>query len=118
MEELINQLTQALGAILAAALVALVVQGLRKLGVTLTTDKQHLLETIVKQGVSYAEEEAKNYLTKQGQKMESTLKQKMAIDYVISKLPKTSRDDVAQVIQAVMPMVRPTLDRGTTTTTQ
>jgi len=116
MDQIISQLIQALGAILAAVLIALATQALRRMGITLNAERQQLLENTVKQGVSYAEETAKVHLQKYGEKLESDAKKNLALDFVLHKLPKTNPDDANRSIQATLPMVRPTLDRGTTPT--
>jgi hypothetical protein len=109
MDELIRQTTQLLGAVLAAALVALVTQGLRKLGLSITMDQQAQLERTVRLGVGYAEEQARAHLAQTNDRLPGTSKQLMAASFVMEALPHSDETAVHQLIQAVLPSQRQTI---------
>lgn len=112
MEELIGQVTQMLGAVLAAAIVALVGMVARKVGLSISADNQARLEHVVKLGVSYAEEQAKNYAKTYGQAMAAAMKRKLAMEFIVAKIPRVDAGEAERLVQAVLPHLREGLQAG------
>lgn len=112
MEELIGQATQALGAIAATALVALVVQVARKFGLQVGAQQQARLEHYAQLGIKYAEEQARKALVARGEKLAGSLKQSMALEFIVAKLPRVNPDEARKVIEALLPDLREGLTKG------
>jgi hypothetical protein len=105
MEPVIDQVVQYLGAILAAALVAVVVQVFRKLGFSLDAERQAQLEYYAKQAVLKVEEEAANYAKTHTVKLDPETKLRRAISAVVAKLPRVDEAEAAAVVKAALPQV-------------
>lgn len=105
MDELIQQVISYLGAALAAALVALAVQLLRKMGFSLDAERHAQLETVVRQAVLKAEEQAAAYAKAHVSKMLPADKMRLAVAHVLAKLPRVSEAEAADIVQAVLPQM-------------
>jgi hypothetical protein len=105
MDALLDQVIQLLGAILAAALTALVVQGLRKLGIALDAEKTAKVEYYAHQAALYAEERAKAYAKERLVKMAPAAVLQTAVERLLVKVPNIDRDEAAAIITAALPQI-------------
>ncbi len=105
MELVITPLIQALGAVLAAALTALVVQAFRKLGLSLDADRQAQVEYYAKQAVLKVEEEAAAYAKSHMKKIDPGIKMRRAVVALIAKVPRINTDEAGEILEAVLPQV-------------
>lgn len=104
-DALIDQVMQALGVVLAGALVALVIQILRKIGITLDADKQAQLEYFAKQAVLRVEEYAATYAKKKLVGLTESQKFSMAVTDLIEKVPRVDRVEAERIVTAVLPQL-------------
>lgn len=105
MEQVIDQVMQMLGAALAAALVGLVVQLLRKMGIALDAERQAQLEYTAKQAVLRVEEQAAAYVKTHAVKMLPKDKLEKAVADVLTKIPRVSQAEAEDIVQAVLPQL-------------
>ena len=93
--------------LLASTLVALVVLGLKKLGLSIDADKQAQLEYVAKQAVLKVEEQVSARVA--GAVDASlgpiTSKLNMAVVDVIAKLPRVSKQEAEDAIHAALPQL-------------
>lgn len=103
MEEILKPILQALGAVLATALVALVTQMLRKYNIQLSAEKQGQLEHFAKLGIGYAEELALRQAKAYSEKMLPEVKHAKALEYLMDKLPNVDLGEADKIITALLP---------------
>lgn len=104
--EIFTPIISALGTALAGLIVALIAQWLKRLNIQLDAERQALLESVVRKGVKYAEEQGRNYLTARGQKMAGPDKQRVAMTFVRDQLPKADPATAERMIGAVLQDMR------------
>lgn len=103
---LLTPIFSALGTALAGLIVALITQWLRRMNIQLDAERQALLESVVRKGVKYAEEQGRTYLATRGQKMAGADKQRVAMTFVRDQLPKVDPATAERLIGAVLQDVR------------
>ncbi len=106
MDALIDPLFQALGVALGAALTALVVQLLRKAGLSLDADRTAKIEYYANQAAKFAEEQAANYAKQHLVKMEAGQKLQIATTKLLTKVPGVDVHEAQDVIIAALPGLR------------
>lgn len=107
LNELLTQVTHALGGILAAAIVAVAVQLLRRLNISIDADRKAKLEYVVRQAVLAVEERAAALAKQHGAAVIMTANEKAqaALEAVVERIHNVDVDEARQVIQAVLPQL-------------
>jgi len=105
-DALIDQLFQYLGIAAAAALTALMVKLLQKLGLSLDADRTAQVEYYAQQAAKFAEEQAAAYAKKHLVNMEAGQKLQIATAKLLSKVPRIDVHEAQDVIIAALPGLR------------
>lgn len=103
---LVTPVLQLLGTVIAAALTALIVRLLQKVGLSVDADRHAKIEYVAKLAASRAEEFAAAYLKAHGSKLLPTQKLQLAVEDVMARLPRVSREEAQEIVQAVLPGLR------------
>lgn len=107
MDAVIDQLVQLAGAVLAPLLVAVVVQVLRRIGLSVDAERKAMLEYFAKQAVLGVEERAAAWAKANisGRAMSGAEKMQAALEEVLARVPRVSREEAKAVIEAVLPQL-------------
>lgn len=103
MDPLIDAVFQYLGVFAAAALSALIVQLLRKVGLSLDADRQAQVEYFARMAVAKAEELGAAYAKKHAVKMDPAHKLQIATQALIAKVPRITPDEAQDIVTAALP---------------
>jgi hypothetical protein len=106
MDVVIDQTMQALGALLATALVAVLIKLFQRFGIALDQERREQLEGVARQAVARAEEwaaaQAKERLAG---KIPGSAKFERAVVDVIDRIPRVTRDEAEAVVTAALPQM-------------
>lgn len=105
METLLNALGSLLIALVVALLGKVAELGIKLLSAKLKLSNTTWMQTIVQSGIAYAEERAAQYLKANGAKLASSEKLKLAVKYVLLKLPNVTEEEAEQLITTELPKV-------------
>lgn len=106
MDAVIDQAVQALGAIVAAALVAVLVKLFQRFGIALDQERQDQLTRVAQQAVARAEEwAAAQVKAKVKGKIPGAEKFERAVADVIARVPRVSREEAEAIVTAALPQM-------------
>jgi hypothetical protein len=108
MEGLIDQTVQMVGAMLAAALVAVLVKLFQRFGIALDQERQDQLQSVARQAVARAEEWGATQLKGLAKRKLPALgaeKFERAVTDVVARIPRVSREEAEAVVQAALPQM-------------
>lgn len=103
LDPLLSTVLQILGSLLATALIALAVQALKKIGITLDVERQQQLEAAARQAVLRVEEAAAAAIKRKLPAWTSTDKLEHAVTDVITRVPRVDENEARAIVQAVLP---------------
>jgi hypothetical protein len=106
MDGLIDQTVQMIGAMLAAALVAVLVKLFQRFGIALDQERQDQLERVARQAVARAEEwAAAQVKAKVSKKIPGSEKFERAVVDVLERIPRVSREEAEAIVTAALPQM-------------
>jgi hypothetical protein len=106
MDGLIDQTVQMIGAMLAAALVAVLVKLFQRFGIALDAERQDQLEHVARQAVARAEEwAAAQVKAKVAKKIPGSEKFERAVVDVLERIPRVSREEAEAIVTAALPQM-------------
>lgn len=104
MDVIVSELVQVVGSVLAAALVALVVRLLQKVGLQIDAEKRAHLEAAAVQAVARAEEwAAAQVKAKLAKKIPSAEKFERAVADVLDRVPGVDRAEAEAIVTSALP---------------
>lgn len=106
MDPIIDELVKVLGAALASALTALVIQLLRKQNIELSAERQAQLESIARHAILVVEERSAAALKAGLRKMTPAEKLAAGVSVFVSKAPGVSDEEAREIVEAQLPVVR------------
>lgn len=101
----IDEVVKVVGTLLAGLIAALVIQGLRKLGLSIDADRAAKIEYFAQQAVLTVEEKAAAYLKQQAAAMKPEQKLHEAMVVLMQRFPKLSAEDAQRIVTAALPKV-------------
>lgn len=118
MDGLIDELVKWLVGLVMSGVVALLWQGLKRMKISISVEAKQVIEAFFMRGAAWVEEWARQK-AKQGIPVSSEEKLQKAIDKgreigasVLSRLPRVSDEEAANIIQAGLPGLRSALSEG------
>jgi hypothetical protein len=107
MDGLIDQTVQMIGAMLAAALVAVLVKLFQRFGIALDQERQDQLEHVARQAVARAEEWAAAQVKAKvvSKKIPGSEKFERAVVDVLERIPRVSREEAEAIVTAALPQM-------------